>query len=280
MAQVIKVKKLKPTTPGRRFRVDNPFSEITHKKPFKPLTSGISKSGGRNNTGKMTVRHIGGGHKRRYRAVDFKRNKFNVSATVKTVEYDPNRSAFISLLHYVDGAKLYILGLSGLSVGDKIISGENIPPDLGNALPLKSIPLGTEVSGVELKPGCGAVLCRSAGASAQVLSRDGKYVSLKMPSKEIRSVLGECMATVGVISNPQHRQIVLGKAGRNRWRGKRPSVRGVAMNPVDHPMGGGEGKASGGHPRSVTGLFSKGKKTRDPKKYSSVHIKRSRKQLK
>ena len=278
MTQKSTIKKLKPTTPGRRFRVDNTFSELTaSSNPFKPLTKGISKSGGRNNTGKITVRHIGGGHKRRFREVDFKRQKFGVPAKVKTIEYDPNRSSFISLLYYADGAKSYTLSLSGLNVGDTVISGENVDPDLGNALPLKNIPLGTSVCSIELRPGSGAVLCRSAGSYAQILSKEGKYVSLKMPSKEVRHVLAECMATVGVVSNTQHRQVVLGKAGRNRWRGKRPSVRGVAMNPVDHPMGGGEGKASGGHPRSKLGLFAKGKKTRKSNKYSDVHIKKPRK---
>ncbi|EOZ99796.1 LSU ribosomal protein L2p (L8e) [Indibacter alkaliphilus LW1] len=266
------VKKLKPVTPGTRFRVAPAFDEITKSSPEKSLLAPKSKSGGRNNSGKMTSRYIGGGHKQRYRVIDFKRNKFGVPAVVKAVEYDPNRTARIALLYYVDGAKAYIIAPEGLEIGQTVVSGEIVAPEVGNAMKLKSVPLGTIVHNIELKPGKGAALARSAGGYGQVVARDGKYVTVKLPSGEMRLVLGECMATVGTVSNGDHMNVVLGKAGRNRWLGKRPRTRGVAMNPVDHPMGGGEGRSSGGHPRSRTGLLAKGKKTRSRKKYSNKFI--------
>ncbi|MFC4871319.1 50S ribosomal protein L2 [Negadavirga shengliensis] len=266
------VKKLKPVTPGTRFRVAPSFDEITKSKPEKSLLAPLKKSGGRNHSGKMTARYIGGGHKRRLRIIDFKRDKENVPAVVKSIEYDPNRTARIALLYYVDGAKAYILAPEGLEVGQKIVSGEGVSPELGNALPLKNIPLGTIVHNIELKPGKGGALARSAGGYAQILAREGKYVTIKLPSGEMRMVLGTCRATIGTVSNGDHMNVVLGKAGRNRWLGRRPRTRGVAMNPVDHPMGGGEGRSSGGHPRSRTGLLAKGKKTRSRKKYSNKYI--------
>jgi large subunit ribosomal protein L2 len=266
------IKKLKPVTPGTRFRVAPAFDEITKSKPEKSLLAPIKKSGGRNNTGKMTARYIGGGHKRRLRIVDFKRNKFGVPATVKAIEYDPNRTARIALLYYADGAKAYIIAPEGLSVGQTVISGEQVAPEVGNAMPMANIPMGTIVHNVELKPGKGGAMARSAGGYAQIVARDPKYVTIKLPSGEMRLVLGTCMATVGTVSNGDHMNVVLGKAGRKRWLGVRPRTRGVAMNPVDHPMGGGEGRSSGGHPRSRKGLLAKGKKTRSPKKYSNKFI--------
>lgn len=266
------VKKLRPVTPGTRFRVAPAFDEITKSTPEKSLLAPLKKSGGRNNVGKMTARYMGGGHKRRLRIVDFKRNKFNVPAVVKAIEYDPNRTARLALLYYVDGAKTYIIAPEGLQVGQTVISGESVAPEVGNCMQLVNIPLGTIVHNIELKPGKGAVMARSAGSYAQLVAREGKYVTLKLPSGEMRMVLGVCIATVGTVSNGDHMNVVLGKAGRNRWLGRRPRVRGVAMNPVDHPMGGGEGRSSGGHPRSRTGLLSKGKKTRSPKKYSNKFI--------
>lgn len=266
------VKKLKPVTPGTRFRVAPAFDEITTSKPEKSLLAPLKKSGGRNNVGKMTSRYIGGGHKRRLRIVDFKRTKFGIPAVVKSIEYDPNRTARLALLYYVDGAKAYIIAPEGLQVGQTVISGESVAPEVGNAMQLVNIPLGTIVHNLELKPGKGGALARSAGGYAQVVARDGKYVTVKLPSGEMRLILGVCMATVGVVSNGDHMNVVLGKAGRNRWLGRRPRTRGVAMNPVDHPMGGGEGRSSGGHPRSRTGLLAKGKKTRSPKKYSNKFI--------
>ncbi|MCH7402404.1 50S ribosomal protein L2 [Belliella kenyensis] len=266
------VKKLKPVTPGTRFRVAPAFDEITASKPEKSLLAPLKKSGGRNNVGKMTSRYIGGGHKRRLRIVDFKRTKFGVPAVVKSIEYDPNRTARLALLYYVDGAKAYIIAPEGLQVGQTVISGESVAPEVGNAMQLVNIPLGTVVHNIELKPGKGGAMARSAGGYAQVVARDGKYVTVKLPSGEMRLVLGVCMATIGVVSNGDHMNVVLGKAGRKRWLGRRPRTRGVAMNPVDHPMGGGEGRSSGGHPRSRTGLLAKGKKTRSPKKYSNKFI--------
>ena len=266
------VKKLRPVTPGTRFRVAPAFDEITKSTPEKSLLAPLKKSGGRNNVGKMTARYMGGGHKRRLRIVDFKRNKFNVPAVVKAIEYDPNRTARLALLYYVDGAKTYIIAPEGLQVGQTVISGESVAPEVGNCMQLVNIPLGTIVHNIELKPGKGAVMARSAGSYAQLVAREGKYVTLKLPSGEMRMVLGVCIATVGTVSNGDHMNVVLGKAGRNRWLGRRPRTRGVAMNPVDHPMGGGEGRSSGGHPRSRTGLLSKGKKTRSPKKYSNKFI--------
>jgi large subunit ribosomal protein L2 len=266
------LKKFKPITPGTRFRVGNSFAEVTTDKPEKSLTKGISKSGGRNQNGKMTVRLRGGGHKRRYRIIDFKRNKDGVPGNVKSIEYDPNRTAFIALISYADGEKRYIIAPHGLQVGDKVMSGEGAAPNTGNSLFLKDIPLGSEIHAVEMSPGKGAALVRSAGTAAIMVGREGKYGVVKLPSGEVRRILLTCRATVGSTSNPDHTLQSLGKAGRKRWLGRRPRTRGVAMNPVDHPMGGGEGKASGGIPRSRTGLAAKGKKTRNPKKDSSKLI--------
>ncbi len=266
------IKKMNPITPGTRFRVAPAFDEITKSTPEKSLLAPLKKSGGRNNQGKMTQRNIGGGHKRRLRVVDFKRNKFDVPATVKGIEYDPNRTARLALLYYADGAKAYIIAPEGLQVGQTVISGEKVAPEVGNAMPMMNIPLGTIVHNVELKPGKGAAMVRSAGGYAQIVAREGKYVTVKLPSGEMRLVLGVCMATIGSVSNADHMNVVLGKAGRKRWLGARPRVRGVAMNPVDHPMGGGEGRSSGGHPRSRTGVLAKGKKTRARKKYSNKFI--------
>lgn len=266
------VKKSKPVTPGTRFRVAPSFDEITKSRPEKTLLAPKKKSGGRNSSGKMTVRNIGGGHKQRLRIVDFKRTKYDVPAVVKAIEYDPNRTARLALLYYVDGAKAYIIAPEGLQVGQRVVSGEAVAPEVGNAMKMMNIPLGTIVHNIELKPGRGGALARSGGTYAQIVAREGKYVTLKLPSSETRHVLGTCMATVGTVSNGDHMNVVLGKAGRNRWLGRRPRVRGVAMNPVDHPMGGGEGRASGGHPRSRTSLLAKGKRTRTPKKYSNKFI--------
>lgn len=266
------IKKLKPVTPGTRFRVAPAFDEITKSKPEKSLLAPAKKSGGRNNEGKMTARYIGGGHKRRLRIVDFQRNKFGVPATVKAIEYDPNRTARLALLYYADGAKAYIIAPEGLQVGQTVISGEQVAPEVGNAMPMANIPMGTIVHNVELKPGKGGALARSAGGYAQIVARDSRYVTVKLPSGEMRLILGACMATVGTVSNADHMNVVLGKAGRKRWLGVRPRTRGVAMNPVDHPMGGGEGRSSGGHPRSRKGLLAKGKKTRAPKRYSNKFI--------
>ena len=265
------VKKLKPMTPGTRHRVAPDFADVTVKKsnPEKSLTVPSPRSGGRNNTGKMTMRYLGGGHKRKIRIVDFKRNKDNVPATVKSIEYDPTRTARIALLFYADGEKRYIIAPKGIEVGQVVVSGESAAPEVGNALPLANIPLGTIIHNVELKPGKGGAMARGAGTYVQLVARDGKYATVKLPSGEMRSVLTVCMATIGSVGNSEHMNVVLGKAGRNRWLGRRPRVRGVVMNPVDHPMGGGEGKSSGGHPRSRNGIHSKGQKTRSPKKYSN-----------
>ena len=270
------VRKLKPITPGQRFRVVNNFEEITTNKPEKSLTVGISKSGGRNQTGKMTMRYTGG-HKKKYRIIDFKRNKFNVEATVKTVEYDPNRTAFIALLEYADGEKRYIIAPNGIKVDQKVISSETAEPNVGNAMKLKNIPLGTVISCIELRPGQGAVMARSAGSSAQLTSRDGKYAIVKLPSGESRMILTECFAMIGSVSNSDHQLTVSGKAGRSRWLGRRPRTRPVVMNPVDHPMGGGEGRSSGGHPRSRNGMPAKGYKTRKKNKASNRFIVSKRK---
>ncbi|MCU0318035.1 MAG: 50S ribosomal protein L2 [Amoebophilaceae bacterium] len=266
------IRKLRPTTPGQRFRAAPDFSELTKKKPERSLLLPVKRTGGRNNTGKMTMRYRGGGHKRRLRIIDFKRKKYDIPGVVKAIEYDPMRTAYIALLHYVDGEKAYILAPEGLKVGDKVLAGQRIAPEVGHALPLKNMPAGTTVHNVELHPGRGGAMARSAGASAQLVAKAEKYVTLKLPSGERRLVLGACMATVGTVSNGDHMNAALGKAGRNRWLGRRPRVRGVAMNPVDHPMGGGEGKASGGHPRSRKGLYAKGKRTRNDKKYSQELI--------
>ena len=266
------VRKLKPVTPGQRFRVVNGFDTITTDKPEKSLLAPKKRSGGRNSGGKMTMRHIGGGHKKQYRIIDFKRNKNGIPAAVKTIEYDPNRTAFIALLSYVDGEKRYIIAQNGLKVGQTIISGKGATPDIGNTMLLSEIPLGTTISCIELHPGQGAVMARSAGSFAQLMAREGKYATVKLPSGETRLVLVTCMATIGVVSNSDHQLLVSGKAGRTRWLGRRPRVRQVVMNPVDHPMGGGEGKSSGGHPRSRNGIPAKGFKTRSKTKASNKYI--------
>jgi len=256
------IKKIKPNTPGQRSRVAPDFSMLTKKKPERSLIVPLKKSGGRNNTGKMTMRFIGGGHKKRMRIIDFKRRKHNIPAVVHSIEYDPLRTAHIALLHYVDGAKAYIIAPEGLKIGARVLSGLNIPFDVGNAMPLKTMPTGTIVHNIELHPGRGAAMARSAGTHARLLAKAEKYVTLKLPSGEMREVLGACMATIGAVINSDHNNVVLGKAGRSRWLGVRPRTRAVAMNPVDHPMGGGEGKASGGHPRSPQGVYAKGKKNK------------------
>jgi len=271
------VKKFSPVTPGTRFKVANDFTEITTNKPEKSLLVTIKRSGGRNHDGKMTMRYIGGGHKKQYRLIDFKRNKDGIPATVKTVEYDPNRSARIALLVYADGEKSYIIAPQGIQVGMKVMSGKTATPDLGNAMFLSDIPLGSVIHNIEMKPGKGASICRSAGASAQLAAREGKYATIKLPSGESRMILVTCKAVIGQVSNAEHNLTVHGKAGRNRWLGRRPRTRPVAMNPVDHPMGGGEGRASGGHPRSRKGLPAKGYKTRKPRKHSSKYIVERRK---
>ena len=263
------VRKLRPITPGQRFRAAPVFDDITKDSPEKSLVRPQKRSGGRNNSGKMTMRYLGGGHKKRLREIDFKRNKYGIPAVVNAIEYDPNRSARIALLYYKDGAKSYILVPEGLKVGMEIISGEDVVPDLGNCLPLAKIPLGTIIHNIELRPGGGAAIARSAGSYAQLLAREGKYATIKSPSGEMRMVLTKCYATIGSVGNSDHMNVRLGKAGRNRWLGRRPRVRGVVMNPVDHPMGGGEGRASGGHPRSRNGIIAKGFKTRNKKKYSN-----------
>lgn len=266
------VKKLKPVTPGQRNKVIGTFDTITSSKPEKSLLRPLKKTGGRNNTGKMTMRHIGGGHKRKYRVIDFKRNKDGVPAVVDSIQYDPNRSARIALLVYEDGEKRYILAPNGLQVGQTLGSGADVAPEVGNALPLSAIPLGTVIHNIELRPGQGGIIARSAGTFAQLSARDGNYAVIKMPSGETRLILTTCKATIGAVGNSDHALEKSGKAGRSRWLGRRPRVRGVVMNPVDHPMGGGEGRASGGHPRSRKGLLAKGYKTRSPKKTSSKYI--------
>jgi large subunit ribosomal protein L2 len=272
------VRKLKPITPGQRFRVVNGFDAITTDKPEKSLLAPKKRSGGRNSQGKMTMRYKGGGHKKRYRIIDFKRNKTGIPAEVKSIEYDPNRTAFIALLNYQDGEKRYIIAQNGLKVGQKLVSGnENVAPEVGNAMPLSQIPLGTIISCIELRPGQGAVIARSAGAFAQLMARDGKFASIKLPSGETRLLLLDCYATIGVVSNSDHQLLVSGKAGRSRWLGRRPRTRPVVMNPVDHPMGGGEGKSSGGHPRSRNGIPAKGYRTRSKTKASNKYIVERRK---
>jgi large subunit ribosomal protein L2 len=266
------VRKLKPITPAQRFRVVNGFDAITTDKPEKSLLEPRKRTGGRNNKGKMTSRYIGGGHKKRYRIIDFKRNKFNIPAEVKSIEYDPNRSAFIALTEFEDGEKRYIIAPSGLKIGQSVVSGKNAIPEIGNALYLSDIPLGTIISNVELSPGRGAAIARSAGAFAQLMARDGKFATIKLPSGETRLILVSCMAVIGSVSNFDHQLLVSGKAGRNRWLGRRPRTRPVAMNPVDHPMGGGEGRASGGHPRSRNGIPAKGFRTRAKSKSTNKFI--------
>ncbi|SEP94501.1 50S ribosomal protein L2 [Neolewinella agarilytica] len=266
------IKKFKPVSPGSRFHVGNKFEELTGDKPTKSLLAPLKKSGGRNGTGKMTVRQKGGGHKRRYRIIDFRRNMDNLTAEVKTIEYDPNRTAYIALVNYSDGTKAYILAPQGLKVGDVLSSGANAAPTVGNTLFLGDVPLGSSIHAIELQPGKGAALARSAGTNGTLMGKEGRFVSVKLPSGEVRRILKTCRATIGATSNPDHALQVAGKAGRNRWLGKRPRVRGVAMNPVDHPMGGGEGRASGGHPRSRTGIMAKGQKTRNVNKASNKLI--------
>ena len=271
------LKKIKPTTPGQRHKIIVTNDDITSSKPEKSLVCGYGKSGGRNNQGKMTMRYIGGGHKRLYRFVDFKRDKDGIPAVVKTIEYDPNRSSRIALVYYADGEKRYILAPQGLKVGQTIMSGKGAAPEVGNTLLLAEVPFGTLIHNIELRPGQGAKMVRSAGAYAQLMSRDDKYAIIKMPSGEMRMILQACRATVGIVSNPEHNLEVGGKAGRNRWLCRRPRNRGVVMNPVDHPMGGGEGRQTGGHPRSRKGIPAKGYKTRAPKKQSSKYIVERRK---
>ncbi|MDE3144859.1 MAG: 50S ribosomal protein L2 [Bacteroidota bacterium] len=266
------LKKYKPMTAGTRWRIGNAYAEITTDKPEKSLLEPVKKSGGRNFQGRRSMRYIGGGHKKHYRIIDFKRNKHGVEATVASIEYDPNRTAFIALLQYADGEKRYILAPQGLQVGTKVIAGDDVAPEIGNALQMKHIPLGTVIHNIELQPGQGGKLVRSAGTSAQLANKEEKYAILKMPSGELRKLLINCYATVGVVSNSDHNLETAGKAGVNRWKGIRPRIRGVAMNPVDHPMGGGEGKASGGQPRSRNGQYSRGLKTRTKGKGSDKLI--------
>ena len=266
------LKKFKPTSPGQRHKLISDYSEVTSSSPEKSLTKGSGKSGGRNNTGKMTMRYIGGGHKKRYRTIDFKRNKHDIPAKVHSIEYDPNRTARIALLYYADGEKRYIVAPEGLKVGQTVFSGNKATPEVGNALFLKDIPLGTIIHNIEMNPGKGAAIARSAGSFAQLNARDGKYAIVKLPSGEVRMVLITCLATIGSVSNSENSLQVSGKAGRKRGLGRRPRVRGVVMNPVDHPMGGGEGRASGGHPRSRKGLPAKGYKTRSKTKPSNRFI--------
>ena len=271
------VRKFKPVTPGQRNKVISAFDEITCSVPEKSLLAPLKRTGGRNNSGKMTMRYIGGGHKKMYRIIDFLRNKDNYTATVKTIEYDPNRSARIALVVYADGEKRYIIAPKGIKVGQVIASGAGVAPEVGNTLFLSEIPLGTFVHNIELIPGQGAAMARSAGCYAQLTAREGNHAILRLPSGETRMVLVSCRATVGVVSNADHNLESHGKAGRKRWLGRRPRVRGVVMNPVDHPMGGGEGRASGGHPRSRKGLPAKGYKTRNPKKTTKKFIIEGRK---
>ena len=271
------VRKLKPVTPGQRHKVIGVFEEITTATPEKSLIRPIKRTGGRNNQGRMTMRYVGGGHKRRYRLIDFMRERDGIEAVVKTIEYDPNRTARIALVEYSDGDKRYIIAPNGLKVGQVIMSGMGVAPEIGNALYLSEIPMGTLIHNIELRPGQGAQLARSAGSHAQLLAREGKYVIIKMPSSETRMILTECKATIGTVSNSDHALEKSGKAGRSRWLGRRPRTRGVAMNPVDHPMGGGEGRASGGHPRSRKGIPAKGYKTRAKKNSSNKFIVERRK---
>lgn len=271
------VKRFKPITPGRRFMTVNTFEELTTDEPEKSLLDRYKSKAGRNNQGRRSVRYRGGGHKKRYRIIDFRRNKDNIPAVVKTIEYDPIRSAYISLVVYADGEKRYILAPDGIKVGDTILSGENVPIRVGNTLPLKNIPVGTVVHNIELWPGHGGQLVRAAGTYAQIVGREGKFTILRLPSGEIRKVYSECRATIGRVSNPDHNQIVIGKAGRNRWLGRRPRTRAVVMNPVDHPMGGGEGgKHKSHHPRSRSGIYAKGQKTRNKRNPTNVFIIRRR----
>ncbi|MCC6287765.1 MAG: 50S ribosomal protein L2 [Chitinophagaceae bacterium] len=268
------VKKYKPVTAGTRWRIGNSYAEITTDTPEKSLLEKKPGTGGRNAQGRRAMRYIGGGHKKKYRVVDFKREKKGINATVLSIEYDPNRTAFIALLSYADGEKRYIIAPQGLQVGATVVSGDSVAPEVGNALQLKNMPLGTNVHNIELQPGQGGKLVRSAGSSAQLSNKEEKYGVLKMPSGELRKILINCYATIGVVSNSDHSLERAGKAGVNRWKGVRPRTRGVAMNPVDHPMGGGEGRASGGHPRSRTGKYAKGLKTRKHKGSDKLIIQR------
>ena len=272
------LKQFKPITPGQRFKTVNSFTEITDVKPEKSLLEPLKKSGGRNNNGRITARRRGGGHKRAYRVIDFKRDKFDVPAKVASIQYDPNRSAFIALLNYVDGEKRYILAPNGLKVNDTVVSGEKVDINVGNSMPLANIPLGTTVHNIELKAGKGGQLARGAGSYAQLMAKEGNYAQLKLPSGEVRMVRIECRATIGQVGNLDHENIKIGKAGRSRWLGRRPKVRGVAMNPIDHPMGGGEGKSSGGrHPCTPWGKPTKGYKTRKKKPSDALIVKRRNK---
>lgn len=271
------VRKLKPVTPGQRHKIIGAFDTVTKSTPEKSLLAPMKRSGGRNNDGRMTMRYLGGGHKKRYRIIDFMRNKDGMEATVKSIEYDPNRTARIALVVYKDGEKKYIVAPNGLKVGQTILSGKGAAPEVGNTLFLADIPLGTIVHNIELQPGRGAVMARSAGSFAQLIAREGKYATIKLPSGESRMVLTTCRATIGTVGNSDHILEVSGKAGRKRWLGRRPRVRGVVMNPVDHPMGGGEGRSSGGHPRSRNGMPAKGYKTRAKKKASNKYIVEKRK---
>ncbi|MEA3479805.1 MAG: 50S ribosomal protein L2 [Bacteroidota bacterium] len=271
------LKKYKPTTPSQRFKIISAFDDITTDVPEKSLLAPKKSSGGRNKHGKMTVRYRGGGHKQRYRIIDFKRDKESIPAKVHSIEYDPNRTARIALLHYADGEKRYIIAPHGLKVGQEVVSGKGVAPEIGNSMYLSEVPFGTILHNIELRPGQGAKMARSAGSYAQFMSRDGKFAIIKLPSGETRMILQTCKATVGMVSNQDHSLEKSGKAGRSRWLGRRPRTRGVAMNPVDHPMGGGEGRASGGHPRSRKGLPAKGYKTRSKKKASNKYIIEKRK---
>ena len=271
------IKKYKPTTPSLRFTTLLNFEEITTREPEKSLLTTMNGTGGRNKTGRMTMRYTGGGHKRRYRIIDFKRDKFGVEGTVSTIEYDPNRTSFIALVLYKDGEKRYILAPQGMKVGTVINSGKDVAPEIGNTLPMENIPLGSIIHNIELHPGRGGTIVRSAGTSAQLMAKEERFVVIKLPSGEVRKILKQCLATVGSVSNADHNLQSLGKAGRKRWLGIRPRTRPVAMNPVDHPMGGGEGRASGGHPRSRNGIKSKGQKTRTPRKASDKVIVQRRK---
>ncbi|MFL5744722.1 MAG: 50S ribosomal protein L2 [Niastella sp.] len=266
------LKKYKPITAGTRWRIGNAYAEITTNEPEKSLLESTKSTGGRNVQGRRSMRYMGGGNKKMFRIIDFKRNKKDIPGTVASIEYDPNRTAFIALINYKDGEKRYILAPQGLQVGATILSGDAVAPEVGNALLMKNMPLGTNVHNIEMQPGQGGKLVRSAGTSAQLANKEERYAVLKMPSGELRKILINCYATVGVVSNGDHNLEMMGKAGRNRWRGIRPRTRGVAMNPVDHPMGGGEGKSSGGHPRSRTGKYAKGLKTRQRGKGSDKLI--------
>ncbi|NQV17840.1 MAG: 50S ribosomal protein L2 [Armatimonadetes bacterium] len=275
------IKKYKPVTPTMRFKTGYTFEEITKSRPEKSLIKPLPKKAGRNNQGRITCRHRGGGHKRQYRIIDFKRNKYDIPAKVTAIEYDPNRSARIALLHYADGEKRYILAPLGLKVGDSVMSGEKAEIKVGNALPLEKMPLGATIHNIEFKPGRGGQLARSAGSYGQLIAKEGNYIHVRMPSSDVHILRSECFATIGQVGNVEHNSIVIGKAGRKRWMGIRPTVRGVAMNPVDHPMGGGEAKTSGGgHPVSPWGVLAKGGKTRKKRKYSNRYIIKSKKKRK